>query len=371
MAQLEPGLAEASSFLQDELDVAKLFNRIGNLIFRASDPAGAIPYYEMAISIYPNWPIFYANLGLMYASANPPDCESAIENYREAIELGKLIEEDDYDLAYYYEFLAESMFKCGRIDAFIDEMEAESAEWLPDEEKANIHNRIGNLYYNEERVQEAIDFYKRAIDFNPARPIFYANLGLMYASSNPAEYDRATRQYQQAVEARKKLETDDFKLNYFYEYLADSSFRCGRMDDFIRQFESESPEAITAEEKASVCNQVGNQYFRNDELDLAGRWYDKAIGLFPGRPIFWANRGLVFQSLAVPNYLEAFRFYGEAVKLRRQAEKDEYSLAYYLGYWPTAPRDAASCVNSSSILMPMKSAKPRHWSWQPFYNLLG
>ena len=51
------------------------------------------------------------------------------------------------------------------------------------------HGNLGNLYFNEERYDEAIEAYQKVIEIDPEQVVVYSNLGDAY--SEQEKHDEA------------------------------------------------------------------------------------------------------------------------------------------------------------------------------------
>ena len=46
-----------------------------------------------------------------------------------------------------------------------------------DEQLSDVHYNLGNAYYQNEMIEEAVEHYKAGIKLNPSKPESYYNLG--------------------------------------------------------------------------------------------------------------------------------------------------------------------------------------------------
>ena len=60
------------------------------------------------------------------------------------------------------------------------------------------HGNLGNLYFNEERYDEAIEAYQKVIEIDPKQVAAYNNLGNVYAKQE--RYNEAIEVYQKTIE---------------------------------------------------------------------------------------------------------------------------------------------------------------------------
>jgi tetratricopeptide (TPR) repeat protein len=71
-----------------------------------------------------------------------------------------------------------------------------------------------------QKIQEAIPFYSRAIELDPGPPIYYSNIGLMYALLN--NWNEAMVFHQKAYDLRLKASADPYDLEYYRNFLEEA-----------------------------------------------------------------------------------------------------------------------------------------------------
>ena len=320
----------------------------------------SLPYYRKAIENHPTMALYHANLGTSYGGLglweeaqkayseankldNQPiyecylgqtygslgDFNKMVEHCKKAVALRRKALTDPYELDYYYNFLAEAYFKANRLKELGElfkrplDLEGES------EKKALIYNRIGNLLAGAKQNQDAIPYYEEAIDLDGTKPIYECNLGLTYGGLG--QWDKMIEHCGRAVELRKKIPTDSYGLDYYYEYLAEAYFRAKRLSDFEILFEGSGDLEDEPEKKATVYNRIGNLFFGDYQNQEAIPYYEKAIGLDHARPIYECNLGLMYGKLG--QWGKAIEHYTRAVELRRKTPTDpDGGLDYYYNY---------------------------------------
>ncbi len=82
-------LAEAEEYFKKSIEIDPsdhlLAYNVGEILFVAGKTDDAIPYYQLAIKIKPDWPKSYVQLG--YAYLNKGDTKAAVENLKKFLEL--------------------------------------------------------------------------------------------------------------------------------------------------------------------------------------------------------------------------------------------------------------------------------------------
>ncbi len=162
-------LEEFEQILQTEvnlsgIELARVYNRIGNLCFEKFEYVDAIPYYKKAVEKDDQTPIYHCNLGRAYGNLANPDLPRMIEHCGKAVELNKKQPEDEFSLDYYYGFLAEAYFQAGNMKVFERRLLAENK--LNDIERALVYYRIGDLYSENFDFESADRYYDKASQLN-------------------------------------------------------------------------------------------------------------------------------------------------------------------------------------------------------------
>jgi len=157
--------------------------------------------------------------------------------------------------------------------------------------------QLGNELFNAGRVQEAVEAYQRALEFQPDRAATHYNLGNALLGSG--RVDEALDAYERALQLRP-----DFPraLNN----LGNALHRLGRLEEAIRAYRK----ALRLEpDEADACNNLANALKDAGRLDEALSLYDRAIGLRrPGRDRALANKALLLMEMgALSGAREAVR----------------------------------------------------------------
>ncbi|NOU19784.1 MAG: tetratricopeptide repeat protein, partial [Bacteroidales bacterium] len=284
---------------------------------------------KRAVELNNDKAVYCIDLGQSYA--NLEQWDEAIDCYKNAVDLKKKYyddPEDQNELDYYYEFLSEAYSKAGRLNEFIEIFEKSGDLNDNPDKKAIVYNRIGNLFANSNKEQEAIPYYIKAIKFDPHRPIYLCNLGLTYMTLE--QLDEAIKYYKQAIELYRKSPDDFYGLDYYYDFLSEAYFKAGRLNEFIEIFEKSGDLNDNPDKKAIVYNRIGNLLANSYKEQEAIPYYEKAIELDPTRPIYLCNMGLTYTNLG--QWQEAIENHKNAVELRKTLSKDIYELDYYYEY---------------------------------------
>ena len=220
----------------EEVDVAKLYNLLGNLYSRTQRYAEAAEVYNKAIGIRtrlskhnpdayePTLATSYNNLGNLYSDIQR--YVEAAEAHKKALEIRKRLSKENPDA--YEPALASS------------------------------YNGLGNLYSITQKYSEAEEAYNKAIEiyarlsqfnpdaFEPALAMSYNNLGNLYSD---------TQRYSEAEDAYKKA-------NEIYARL------CGRNQGAFEPYLA-----------MSLFN-MGEFYYNQEKKEEAKPWIEKALEIY-------------------------------------------------------------------------------------------
>src|SRR6202163_1292785 len=163
------------------LDALKALS-MGDAKHNMGDELGAVPNYQHAIEIDPNFAMAYARLGTVYL--NLQQTELSEQNRQKAFELRDRASEREklYIMSHYY---ADN----GQLDKGITALELYRQTYprdpVPFNNLANIYNQLGQF-------DNALENARRAVDLDPDMVSGYVNLAAAYAGLNRIEEARAT-----------------------------------------------------------------------------------------------------------------------------------------------------------------------------------
>ncbi|HEV2830867.1 MAG TPA: tetratricopeptide repeat protein, partial [Hanamia sp.] len=262
------------------------WNVVGNYYFKIKQWAKAIEYYNKAISLKDNNPIYYENRGLAFENMN--QLKEAEESYKQALHY--------------------------------------------DSESGRYFNRLGVFYYVQKDYEQSIIYYQQALDREPEEPVYLDNITLAFEQMN--QLDKAEPYYYRLLKISpandkilNRLGVLYFKENKFEKALEyyDKAIEHNNQNDIY--FENKAvlframkkdTEAIAEFEKALQINPKNDVnwndaavlYFNAGNFDKAIEYYGKAIELKPGVSLYYENLGLAYEKKerlyeAIDNYKKA------------------------------------------------------------------
>jgi tetratricopeptide (TPR) repeat protein len=155
---------------------------IGDSKHNLGDELGALPSYQHAIELDPNFAMAYARLGTVYS--NLQQTQLSEQNRQKAFELRDRTSEREklYIMSHYY---ADS----GQLDKGITALELYRQTYPRDPVP---YNNIGNVYNQLGQFDNALENSKRAVELDPEMSSGYENTAMAYAGLNRLEEARAT-----------------------------------------------------------------------------------------------------------------------------------------------------------------------------------
>ncbi len=163
------------------LDALKALS-LGDAKHNMGDELGALPNYQHAVEIDPNFAMAYARLGAVYN--NLEQTQLSEQNRQKAFELRDRASEREklYIMSHYYG-------DSGQLDKGITALELYRQTYprdpTPFSNLANVYNMLGQF-------DNALENAKRAVEIDPDMVVGYSNLATAYAGLNRVEEARAT-----------------------------------------------------------------------------------------------------------------------------------------------------------------------------------
>ena len=178
---------------------------------------GAIPEFQAALRINPDYAEAHYNLGLAYRQQGRLD--EAIREYQAALRINP----DDAGAHY---SLGLAYGQQGRLDDAIREYQA-ALHINPD--YTNAHYNLGLAYRQQGRLDEAIREYQAALRISPDEVDAHYGLGVAYEQQGRP--DEAIREYQAALHINPSFAEAHYGLGVVYE-------QQGHPDEAIREFQA-------------------------------------------------------------------------------------------------------------------------------------
>jgi tetratricopeptide (TPR) repeat protein len=180
---------------------------------------------------------------------------------------------------------------------------------------ANAHSCLGIVYYYRQgRLDDAIREYQEVIRINPDNADAHFDLGNVYDKQD--RLDDAIREYQEAIRINPDVAVAHSNLGIAYN-------KQGRLDDAIREYQV----ALRLDpDCAEAHSNLGAAYAKQDRLDDAIHEYQKAIRINPDLAIAHFNLGDVYYKQ--DRLDDAIREYREAVRIAPNDARAHRLLGY-------------------------------------------
>ncbi|OPY72223.1 MAG: photosystem I assembly protein Ycf3 [Syntrophorhabdus sp. PtaU1.Bin002] len=262
--EFEEYLEKSTDFEGSPEKKAVVYNRIGNLYFDIDGFSDAIPWYSSAIDAAPSVGIYYANRALSRSRVKL--WADAEEDYQEAITL-----------------------------------EPTNPEY---------HNMLGNVYFETESHQQAIDAYQRAFAIEN-QPIYACNLGRTYG--NLGRWEEMIGFCSKALDLRREKKNDPYGVGYYYRFLVEAYVSAGKTAELGEILDLSEDFSTDPGGKAELYSLAGNLLFRAGRYDDAVNFYFSAVELAPSIAVYFVDLGLALQYKG--DLLNAGKAYLEAIRL--------------------------------------------------------
>ena len=171
-------LSEATT---SSLEALKAFS-LGDIKHEAGDEFAALPLYQRAVELDPNFAMAYARLGAVYNNINQP--ELSVQNRQKAFELRDRASEHEklYIMSHYYA-------DAGQLDKGITALELYKQTYPHD---SIPFNNVSGIYLRLGQFENALSNARQAVDIDPESVVAYGNLAAAYQALNRLDEAKAT-----------------------------------------------------------------------------------------------------------------------------------------------------------------------------------
>ncbi len=178
--------------------------------------------------------------------------------------------------------------------------------------KSRPNNNLGNSYLVEGKPQEAMIYYKKAIDLNPRYTDAHVNLGSAY--SDLGLHDEAIGSYKRAIDINAALPEAHYNLGNAYT-------AASRYEEAIVSFKR----AVELNPYyAKAYYNLGNAYASTGRYEDAIAVYEKAVEIEPNNAGALGNMGSAHRALG--RYDRAIESHKRALKIRPNSARTYNNL---------------------------------------------
>ena len=243
---------------------------LGLIAFKLGRLQHAIDIIQRAISLVPNQPVFYQNLGNILQDSG--DLNESIAAYQKAITINP-------NLAEVHNDLGNTLRLQGRLGQAIISFQNSVAV----QPNCFAFYNLGLVMQEQEKVDEAVAYYKKATAINPNFVQVYNNLGNMFQKLD--RLGEALKYYKTATQ----IDPDYLQVQ---SNLAAIYIRIGRLDEAIDCYQHilrVDPSSFEAE------NNLGAVYSSLHQIERARDHYKRALQINPKYADAKNNFGLILQ----------------------------------------------------------------------------
>lgn len=214
---------------QDERQIRadELFNE-GNSLLRAGNLAEAVDRYQQAIQIVEDHRYYYQKA---VALLRMQRFEDAVNAFNRALELGSDMETVQLGLSGALMGMGEQLFSAGNYSGAINQYK-KAIELNPD---PRYYNRLGIALRRDNRENEAVDAFRKAVELDPTYSVGYVGLGGAYVSLG--RFDDAIEAYTTALELDPTLQQARLGLATAYTAKGNEAMNRGQIRNAIESLQ--------------------------------------------------------------------------------------------------------------------------------------
>lgn len=310
----------------------------------------AIKMYNKAISIDKNYSLAYAGLGKAYSlrswelrnyyNKNDPSLvEKSYRNSKKALEIDPNLDEAHVSLARYYQEVdqkkvpnkwklceqsarraieinpnnSEAYFILSKVFAYDDNKEEQYLLETIERNKffTDAHNNLGVIYLNRGDLDNALKYFKNAVEIDPEYKVGYMNQGVVY--ERKGQYNDAIRMYKAVLEKYPRYSLGLRNLGIGYRQLK-------QYDNALDAFNK----VLKVDDKDyQAWSEIGYVYLLKGEYKKAISYYKKSLKYNKTYKYTLANLGYCYSQLGQ---------YKQAIPYLENAHKYNSDYAWSAGY---------------------------------------
>lgn len=241
-------------------ELSKCYYELGHLYLKKDEKINALSAFKLALKYDENNP-YYQN-SLAYAYVQLEQYDSAIELYKKALETNP---NDEWSAVVAQALAAIYHQVKGNSDAAISMLQN---SLLLTKNKSQIHEAIADVYYDNEKLDQAIEYYQLALKDDSENPKIYSRLAMAYWEQDCVE--KAIVYYSKAIELDS---TYDIAYNNLGVVFLDGLGDATRAMNYFRTAVEINPLYVLAHFN------LARSYEAQNEKISAAKQYQKALNL--------------------------------------------------------------------------------------------
>lgn len=241
-------------------ELPKCYYELGHLYLKKDEKINALSAFKLALKYDNNNPYFQNSLAYAYVQLEQYD--SAIELYKKALETNP---NDEWSAVVAQALAAIYHQVKGNSEAAISMLEN---SLLLTKNKSQIHEAIADIYYDNEQLEQAIEYYQLALKDDENNPKLYSRLAMAFWEKDCIE--KAIIFYSKAIELDS---TYDIAYNNLGVVFLDGLGDASRAIDYFRTAVEINPNYVLAH-----FNLARSHESMNEKINAA-KQYQKALNL--------------------------------------------------------------------------------------------
>ena len=241
-------------------ELPKCYYELGHLYLKKDEKINALSAFKLALKYDNDNPYFQNSLAYAYVQLEQYD--SAIELYKKALEANP---NDEWSAVVAQALAAIYHQVKGNSEAAISMLEN---SLLLTKNKSQIHEAIADIYYDTEKLEQAINYYQLALKDDENNPKLYSRLAMAYWEKDCIE--KAIIFYSKAIELDS---TYDIAYNNLGVVFLDGLGDAQRAIDYFRTAVEINPNYVLA-----YFNLARSYETMNEKINAA-KQYQKALNL--------------------------------------------------------------------------------------------
>ena len=265
-----------------------IYLMLGNCFYELQQYEQAIQVYQEALQVAPDSPEIHANLGSIFV--NRKQFDQAVYYYQQALKINPKMSGVYWNLAKLYQTK-------GEVETSLEYWN-QALELNPQLADADFNFRLANTCFKANKLELAIQSYRRAIKQRPDYAEAYANLGHTYSRQN--ERDEAIAYYEKALQI-------DPDIHDIYRSLANNYFLQANYPQAIKYYQASLK---YYPDVADTYANLGASLSHLGRLEEAISCYYQAIEIKPDWPDIYCRIGHIIKH---DQLLEAVKLFEKAI----------------------------------------------------------
>ena len=326
-------------------DLAEAYKLWGNALQKLGQPLEAMGYYAKALEIQPDMAEVYANLGSLYAQQQKWD--KAEQYYRKAIVL-----KPDFSGA--YRNLAKVLKQSGELEK-AKECESQLLSLSSETVTVEEYLRLGDRLIQENKPEQAINYYLQAIKVSPNLRIAYQKIAETWEQLG--KWEEATSYYRQMLKLEANTSIKPIELQQKNNTVPALLPQANPTPNLTRspQLPNLSKEVNS---KAEPDSSLKVDRISGDKLDLTIANYEQKAQQTPNSAPLQANLGSLYAQKQ--DWQKAAECYQKAIQLNPNVSGVYRNLAKVWEKWGKA-EEAAKCWYRALNLEPQSANAEKYY----------